>query len=284
MRITWYNKFVIKIYKRGKETQKMKKNKGITLIALVITIIVLLILAGVSLNLIAGENGILTRAETATIKHQFGKQREELEMVIAAERIDRVEKGKIEVFAKSIKEAIERECQEGSEQWVKYVLMTDANGNRVENPEECMNLVIRTTDEYEIKIEINNEKSQAKVVEHYVKKEPDKMEIRLDKENITLTTFARSTKTYQLVPTVSSIVPVNDKVEWNSSNPEIASVDENGLVTAKAAGSAKIVAKVKGLEGIEGYCNVEVKEHVIQITNGFIFAGDENSAEAWRYF
>lgn len=34
----------------------MKKSKGITLIALVITIIVLMILAGVSLNMIIGEN------------------------------------------------------------------------------------------------------------------------------------------------------------------------------------------------------------------------------------
>lgn len=35
--------------------------KGITLIALVITIIVLLILAGVSISMLTGENGILTR-------------------------------------------------------------------------------------------------------------------------------------------------------------------------------------------------------------------------------
>lgn len=51
----------------------MKKEQGITLIALVITIIVLLILAGVSLSLVAGENGILKRAENARIEHQFGK-------------------------------------------------------------------------------------------------------------------------------------------------------------------------------------------------------------------
>jgi len=43
----------------------MKNNKGITLIALVITIIVLLILAGVSIAMLTGENGILTKATTA---------------------------------------------------------------------------------------------------------------------------------------------------------------------------------------------------------------------------
>ena len=39
-----------------------KSSKGITLIALVITIIVLLILAGVSIAMLTGDNGILTQA------------------------------------------------------------------------------------------------------------------------------------------------------------------------------------------------------------------------------
>ena len=42
-----------------------KNNKGITLIALVITIIVLLILAGVSIAMLTGENGILNQAQKA---------------------------------------------------------------------------------------------------------------------------------------------------------------------------------------------------------------------------
>ena len=43
----------------------MTNNKGITLIALVITIIVLLILAGVSIAMLTGQNGVLTRATDA---------------------------------------------------------------------------------------------------------------------------------------------------------------------------------------------------------------------------
>lgn len=42
-----------------------KENKGITLIALVVTIIVLLILAGISIMMLTGQNGILNRATTA---------------------------------------------------------------------------------------------------------------------------------------------------------------------------------------------------------------------------
>ena len=44
----------------------MKSNKGITLVALVITIIVLLILAGVSISLVVGDNGVLTQAQSAS--------------------------------------------------------------------------------------------------------------------------------------------------------------------------------------------------------------------------
>ena len=43
----------------------MKRNNGITLIALVITIIVLLILAGVAISMLSGENGILKKAAEA---------------------------------------------------------------------------------------------------------------------------------------------------------------------------------------------------------------------------
>ncbi len=52
--------------KRRKLKIKRKENKGITLIALVITIIVLLILAGVSIAMLTGENGILNQAQNAS--------------------------------------------------------------------------------------------------------------------------------------------------------------------------------------------------------------------------
>ena len=45
--------------------KKFRKDKGITLIALVVTIIVLLILAGISISMLTGQNGILNRAGEA---------------------------------------------------------------------------------------------------------------------------------------------------------------------------------------------------------------------------
>ena len=47
---------------------KTKEMKGITLVALVVTIVVLLILAGVSINLVLGNNGIIAKAQEAKTK------------------------------------------------------------------------------------------------------------------------------------------------------------------------------------------------------------------------
>lgn len=53
-----------------------KQSKGITLIALVITIIVLLILAGITINLTIGQRGILNRAQEAGRNYQEAAKRE----------------------------------------------------------------------------------------------------------------------------------------------------------------------------------------------------------------
>ena len=58
------------------EKDKNMRNKGITLIALVITIIVLLILAGVSIATLTEENGILTRANDSKTKTDIGEEKE----------------------------------------------------------------------------------------------------------------------------------------------------------------------------------------------------------------
>ena len=55
-----------------------QKNNGITLIALIVTIIVLLILAGVTIATLTGENGIITRAIEAREQTEIGREKEEI--------------------------------------------------------------------------------------------------------------------------------------------------------------------------------------------------------------
>lgn len=63
--------------------KKLKQNKGITLIALIITIIILLILAGVTINVLIGNNGLFKTAKKAGEDYIKSQLKEELEIEIA---------------------------------------------------------------------------------------------------------------------------------------------------------------------------------------------------------
>lgn len=66
----------------------MKNNKGITLIALVITIIVLLILAGISIAMLTGNNGLLTKANDAKSETSKAEVIERINMELNAAYAD----------------------------------------------------------------------------------------------------------------------------------------------------------------------------------------------------
>ena len=91
--------------------KKIKKNstKGITLIALVVTIIVLLILAGVSIAMLTGENGILTQAKNAKIQTEIGKVEELANLAHADLLTDHYNKGTLEPTLADIKSELEKE-------------------------------------------------------------------------------------------------------------------------------------------------------------------------------
>ena len=104
----------------------MKKNQnGITLIALVITIIVLLILAGVSIAMLTGENGILTKATNAKNESAEAEVVEAVKLGVAeiqADKLDTVStnKGTTGVLsAKEIAKAAIRNNSSISETTVK---------------------------------------------------------------------------------------------------------------------------------------------------------------------
>ena len=62
------------------EKNYAKKQRGITLIALVVTIVILLIVSGISLNIVLGNNGIITKAQEAKIENNHSTVLETLQM------------------------------------------------------------------------------------------------------------------------------------------------------------------------------------------------------------
>ncbi len=91
-----------------KEILKAKRNtknsKGITLIALVVTIIVLLILAGVSVTTLIGNNGILTQAQNAKKETEKSGTKEQVKIAVIGSMA--TEKGEIN------KTALQKELEE----------------------------------------------------------------------------------------------------------------------------------------------------------------------------
>ena len=67
-----------------------KQAKGITLIALVVTIIVLLILAGVAISLTIGQNGIITRAQTAVVINENASVYEQLQLKVVDYQMENI--------------------------------------------------------------------------------------------------------------------------------------------------------------------------------------------------
>ncbi len=81
----------------------LKKEKGITLVALVITIIVLLILAGVSIATLTGDNGILTKASEAKEKTEAASRKEQDDIEEILSTLDDYEGGSLEGLTKDQK-------------------------------------------------------------------------------------------------------------------------------------------------------------------------------------
>ena len=69
--------------------KKLKNTKGITLIALVVTIIILLILAGVSIAMLTGNNGILTQGKRAKEETEIAEEKEAISLAMNALKIQK---------------------------------------------------------------------------------------------------------------------------------------------------------------------------------------------------
>ena len=78
--------------------------------------------------------------------------------------------------------------------------------------------------------------------------------ISLNKTSLTLEALA----TYQLTATAYPNNAVDRRVSWSSSAPDIASVDDNGLVTAHRKGSATVTATAMDGSGVTKKCTVTV--------------------------
>jgi len=179
----------------------MKKQKGITLIALIITIIVMLILVAVSVN-IATNGGIFTKARKAAFQTDVRKYQEELQayLVTNYEDIAEIRNGKLEVASEKLKTTCIPSYNEEkygkkfmvSENKLKYLYN---NEKEEEWAREC-GVELQSTDS---KITINIEGKGKVKVTGEIKASTESKEIKPEIECTEKTEFiATAYKTYEL--------------------------------------------------------------------------------------
>ena len=82
-------------------TKRKINNSGITLIALVLTIIVLLILAGISISMLSGDNGILSKATDTKTETEKGQEKEIIALAYNSALAKKVSNGNSSVVTDS---------------------------------------------------------------------------------------------------------------------------------------------------------------------------------------
>ncbi len=111
--------------------RKTKENAGITLIALVITIIVLLILAGISIITLTGQNGILTQANKAKQENELGEEKERAGLVSQELKIEKAQGKDVDKtgFQKMVDSQFGSSKATGDVEDSTYVIVVAKTGN-----------------------------------------------------------------------------------------------------------------------------------------------------------
>lgn len=219
----------------------MKKNKGITLIALVITIIVLMILAGVTISM-SLNGGILEKANMATEEYKIAQIKEKI-MLDIAEKI--IQKNEQSLSNEELEEIIIKNNATAVKDENGKITHVEIEGSRIPI-EEIYNGTI-TDDTIEDTVILINK-------------------ITLDQTEISINLG----ETYNLAATIEPSNATNQNVTWSSNDTTIASV-ENGVITANAVGTAIITATAEDKSGISVSCMVTVLEKKPKVGDTVIY-------------
>ena len=202
--------------------KQTKKQKGITLIALVITIIVLLILAAVTISALSGDNGILKRATEAKQKTRRADALEKIQLAVMTATTNGV---------------------------------GEANPDDVKAELEKVGATVKTTGE--LPWEVTLDGYMFRINENLSIDEISG--VGISKKELKLLNGASET----LTATVTE--GVTGTIKWESSNPNVATV-ENGKVTAVGtSGTATITVKVEGTD-YSDTCTVSIVQKVTAIS------------------
>ena len=212
-----------------KEEQKMI-NKGITLVALVVTIVVLLILAGITIIYVMGNNGVFGKASEAKLKVEIARYQEMLE----------------ETKSSIILNGLGTFDQEAYFEYIeKQGIIEDKETDVINNNDGTYDVTTRIGYVFLVTLKPNKENPKDAEISYLgiAGKIP---ETKILVESITLSQTEARMNEGENITLIAIVKPdnsTNKNVTWESSNPDVATVSSNGLVTAVSIGEASITAK-----------------------------------------
>ena len=237
----------------------MKKANGITLIALVITIIVLIILAGVSINLVLGENGIIAKAKEAKEKSEQAKLNEDVSLNELVEEYEDIMSPSIYTITFNGINVTSNGTDTINRKSTYKATLTPTVGYEITSI--IITMGEKTLIENEDYIYNNGTIEIPKVIENIeINVEAKEYSIALNKSSINLkiekdgTNITKDTE----ILTATILSNMDRSVTWKSNNESVATVS-NGKVTPVASGTAIITATINDESNKSASCSVTVE-------------------------
>ena len=214
--------------------RKLKQNKGITLIALVVTIIVLLILAGISIQMLVGEGGILTNAKEASSETKKSTAKERIELEIA----------------EAVLEDKELTAEGLNKKLVAHIPdLTHERQSLTENPINELPAIVEL-DGFAFQIDEFGKVTEMNGI--LLNKNSLKLQIEVSGDE----------KIGEETELTATLIGISGNITWNAEEKDIIDVTplEGGTsatITAKSAGEATVIATCSGKTA---KCSITVEE------------------------
>ena len=237
-----------------------KRNKGITLIALVVTIIVLLILAGISINALTGQNGILNRA------------------------VESKESTGIAQTEEAIKLSVMAALTEGSGTLTIENLKKELANNGITIPDNATFPVTVTTENSSYQIDQYGNVTAASTVAQI-----SYTVTKIDGSEITSSNLPESAKLNITITNISELTVTSIKIK-NSGGTEIpgATVDvSRGTASVQITENGKYIVEIAATDkkGKNAYANPEItvsgKIKIANIEANWTAADSSNTNDDW---
>jgi len=225
-------------------------SRGITLIALVVTIIVLLILAGVTINLVLSDGGVFSRAQDAQSKQKEAEIRDQIGLLLADYQVEKYTRGT------DLKTYLEG--KEG-----KLIESVTENGDNLEVEIDGYKVIINgaTLDIGGISKdgETGGTGSGGNTGEGGQTPGPTDVAVTSITINKTETTIKVDDTETLSITSIEPDTATDKSIIWSSDKTDIAEVTQAGVVTAKKPGTAIIIATANGGENVTASCTVTVE-------------------------